>query len=491
MSTTTRPPGGYTRGRTTRRLACLALTASALTFLGATHGQDLSRLQGLLASTPEGGWVKVNTGTYSSAWPTGSTAVSTLYPQGSPASIELAWGSFAWDSNSAQLLLWGGGHANYAGNEMYSWKADTGIWERASLPSKTLPIPGSTTNQYYVVDNAAPVASHTFDGSIFLPVNNMFANFNGPSWNSGDRGKTYVNGVESNSGPWLFDPTKANPNKVGGTTGSGYDPSSLGGDMWVNRYGQWTGTEGPYAPYVTTAYRNEGGKDVVYLTMDQGASHFPKLYRYTFGDVRNGALDSWEFVGVTTNSVIRGGTGTIDSAHNLLVRTSLYDNLGDLAIWKLANSSAANPHGNPDVAIQLVTPNGSGFLTNDFMAIEYDDANDQFIIWDTSAEGMVWSTKATYLPNGQLAPTWVITQLNSTTTAQPTGNSQTGVFGKFKYVAELDAFIALDEYSQATGDTGVWLYKPFASAVPEINPAAMFLIGGAVIGWRSRRRAPH
>ncbi|MBK9234536.1 MAG: hypothetical protein IPO19_00090 [Rhodoferax sp.] len=43
----------------------------------------------------------------------------------------------------------------------------------------------------------------------------------------------------------MFDPTKADPNKVGGTTGSGYDSSSIGGNMWINRQGQWTGTEGP------------------------------------------------------------------------------------------------------------------------------------------------------------------------------------------------------------------------------------------------------
>lgn len=467
------------------RAGCLVGLMAASLPLAA---QDLSRLQSLLASTPAGGWVQVNTGPYVSAWPTGSTAVGTMYTQGSPASIEIAWSGFAWDSNSAQMMLWGGGHANYAGNEMYLWKASTGLWERGSLPSKVLPVPGSTTGIYYTVDNAAPTAAHPFDGSIFLPVNNMFANFLGPSWNSGDRGKTYINGVVSDTGPWLFDPTKADPNKVGGTTGSGYDPSSLGGNMWLNRYGQSTGVEGPYAPYVTTAYRNEGGKDVVYLTMDQGASHFPKLVRYTLGDVRNGGLDKWETIGVTTNTQIRGGTLTIDSTHNLLVRTALLDNLGDLAVWDMTKSNAANPFANRDIPIRLVYPDGSGFLTNDNMAIEYDDANDQLLIWDGSARGMVWSTKATYLPNGQLASTWVVRKLTSTTAAQPNGNFLDGVYGKWKYIPELDAFMALDEYKVATADAAVWLYKPMAAPVPELGTSAMMLLGLSVVGWSLRRR---
>jgi hypothetical protein len=456
----------------------------------AISAADLTRVQGILAATPAGGWVQVNTNVFSSAWPTGSTAVSTLYTQGSPASIEKAWAGFAWDSNSGQMLLWGGGHANYAGDEMYSWQASTGLWERESLPSKVLPIPTSINGSYYVVDNAAPVAAHPFDGSIFLPVNNMFINFLGPSWNSGDRGKVYVNGVTSDSGPWMFDPTKGNANLVGGTTGSGYDPSTPGGNMWLNRYGQWTGSEGPYAPYVTTAYRNEAGKDVVYLTMDQGSSHFPLLVRYTVGDVRHGGLDKWETIGVTTNSVIRGGTATIDSRHNLMVRTAFDDSLSDLAIWDLTKSNAANPNLNTDIPIKLTYADGSNFVTSDDMAIEYDSADDMFVIWDGSAKGMVWTTRATYLANGQLKPTWIVSQLNSATAAQPDGNFLTGVYGKWKYIPELNAFMALDEFNDTTTDAGVWLYKPLAVAVPELSTPAMLLLGLGMIGWSLRRRRP-
>ncbi|MEP6878733.1 MAG: PEP-CTERM sorting domain-containing protein, partial [Nitrosospira sp.] len=87
-------------------------------FVGPANAEtSLERLSSLLANTPEGGWVKASTNLYSDAWATGAGAV----PNGWPGAIVRAWSSFAWDSTRGDLLLWGGGHANYAGNEMYVW----------------------------------------------------------------------------------------------------------------------------------------------------------------------------------------------------------------------------------------------------------------------------------------------------------------------------------------------------------------------------------
>ena len=465
----------------------LRLGAAALLVPTAAMAQDLSRLQSLLDNTPEGGWVQASTGNFSSAWPTGPASVGNVYPTlYGPGAIAYAWSSFAWDSNRGELLLWGGGHANYAGNEMYGWEASTGQWVRKSLPSALI----NTTlgnGARYVVDNAAPVAAHTYDGNVFLPVNDMFANFLGPSYNSGDRGKVWINGAEQNSGPWLFDATKADGNKVGGTNGSGFDPTSLGGNMWINRYGQWTGTEGAYSPYVSTDYRNENGKDVVYLTVDVGGSRLANVYRYTFGNVRTGELDKWEKIGIgnpATLGHIRGGTGTLDSNHNLIVRIGYTPGNVDLLVWDLATAGPTNLN----KAVQLVKSDGSPFVMNEDMSIDYDSANDHLVIWDGKTRGKVFSTQATYLTNGQLATNWVVTELPSTTTAEPLGNFSTGVYGKWKYVPELDAFVAMDEFNRTTLDAPIWLYKPFSSTVPEVSTMLMMLSGLLLLIPAARRR---
>lgn len=459
--------------------------ASVLAFSAPAQAQDLSRLQSLLADTPAGGWVKVSTGLYSGAWPTGNEAVPT--PTGGPGAVVYSWSGMAWDSNRGEIVLWGGGHANYSGNEIYLWHADTGLWSRGSLPSARI---GN-----YIVDAAAPQSAHTYDGNTFLPVNDLFVTFGGPTYNSGEGFVNFVNGVEVKAGPWMWDPTKANPTLVGGTSGSGYNPATAGGNMWINRQGQWTGTEGPYSPHNTAAYRNENGHDVVYLTMDSWNSQFPALMKYTVGDVRNGGLDQWEKIGVTSNSNIGQGAGTLDSNHNLFVRTAKNGALSDLAVWNLANANPSWPEANPDIPINLFLADGTPFAMNTWYGVDYDSANDLLVFWDGANQGKVWSTRALYDSNGQLLHNWVVTPLLSTTTAQPAGNFSTGVLGKWKYVQELGAFIAMDELN-ASNDAAIWLYKPMdiTTPVPEPTTTMLMLAGLCTLAmWvrsaRTRRTA--
>jgi hypothetical protein len=65
----------------------------------------------------------------------------------------------------------------------------------------------------------------------------------------------------------------------------------------------------------------------------------------------------------------------------------------------------------------------------------------------------------------------------STTTAPPNGNFVTGVLGKWHYARQLGAFVALDEFSSATQDAAVWLYKPFGWQPPGPPPPTYQLSG--------------
>lgn len=456
--------------------------------------QNLSNLQSLLGATPDGGWVKASSNLFSDAWATGPAALPAGNYSGT-GSIVRAWSSIAWDSTSGSMILWGGGHANYYGNEVYVWQGDTGEWTRGSLASRVEKYGGSQSRTWLVVDSAAPQAAHTYDGNIYLPVNNMFLTFGGGVFDEGTTNFQVLNGSGglTRAGPWLWDPTKANANQVGGTTGSGYDPADVGGNMWFNRQGQWTGTEA-YGPtfgytYVNTAYRTEAGKDVVYASVQgPGASGFPSLYRYELGDVRNGGLDKWERVGVSWNAPSYQSVAAIDSNHGLFVHTTSVNGWSsDLGVWNLANNQPLNPGANRDVAVELVTSGGAPFTMTENFGMDYDSANDSFVLWDGSAGGAVWVTKPLFDGNGNVASTWIVTPLTSTTLAQPAGNFVNGVLGKFEYVPELGAFIALDEFSAVTNDAEVWLYKPLASAVPEPSDAWMLVSGLALVGWRIRR----
>ena len=486
--------------RSKRKLFPLLVSTLALSMLGtstaARADAQLSRLQDLLSATPEGGWVKASIGTFSDAWATGSTAVNAPSFQ-NPGTVVTAWSSFAWDSNRGDLLLWGGGHANYAGNETYVWDASSGNWSRGSLASRL-----DANN--YVVDNAAPQSSHTYDNNLYLPVNDLFLTLGGAAYQSGAAFQTFNGTTGVPSGPWLWDPAKADPNKVGGTTGSGWDPASAGGEMWTNRYGQYSGVAPVSFVGATTAYRTENGKDVVYVSADTNASGFPSLYRYTLGDVKNGGLDTWEKVGEMWNSAAYAGAGTIDTKHNLFIRTATTTGsyTSSLAVWDLSKSNPANPGSNKDVGIRLVDEFGTPFQMNSGFAIEYDSKNGNLLLWDGSDQGTVWVVTPAYDANGNMLTTWVVKKLVSTTFTQPGGNFVTGVFGKLDYIDELGAFLALNEFSSLTGDAEVWLYKPYATTsttpgngtppdpatVPEPNAMALLLGSLGLLALARRRR---
>ena len=283
----------------------------------------------------------------------------------------------AWDSANDSLLLWGGGHANYSGNEMYVWNAGTGVWGRGSVPSRIDP-------SFFIVDNAAPQSAHTYDNNIYLPINNMFATFGGAIFNSGGNFQTNINGNVQRAGPWLWDPTLADPNKVGGTTGSGYNTARLGGNMWTNRATNLTGPQAPNWVEETTAYRSEGGKDVVYITGDSQGSGWVNLYRYEFGDVRNSGTDTIQWVGVTELAPSGLGASTIDQKNGLFVKTvwNYGDNLRDLTVWNLANNNVAFPSRNKDKPITLQFANGDPFAINNNYGIDYDAVNERLLLWD-------------------------------------------------------------------------------------------------------------
>jgi hypothetical protein len=471
--------------------ALVAISAPALANV------DLSYLRGLLDTTPAGGWVQVNANRFSDAWNLNGPGA---LPDGSysdPSRVARAWSSFAWDSRRGQLYLYGGGHANYMGNEMYVWQGSTGLWTRGSLPSRMERYGNTAT--FFTVDDAAPQSAHTYDNTVYLPVNDRYLIFGGAAFNSGG---AYVvrnaSGDPVRAGPWLWDPSKADPNKVGGTDGSGYEPSSPGGNMWSNQQGRWTGTQAPDYIESNTAYLNENGKDVVYVASAAGGSGRQDLYRYELGDVSAGEFGSFQKVGTGDAVVSFQSAATIDSHHGLYIRTAahrdFYEEFKGFGVWQLANNNAANPGANQVQYVELRFEDGAQYAINRQHGIAFDEFSGKILLWDGRERGTLYETEAAFDNDGRLLSTWTVRRLLSATDAQPNGNfmadasNESGVLGKFHFVSELGAFIALDQYSGATMDAGVWLYKPLVAVIPEPTSVAMLLTGLGLIAPAVRRR---
>lgn len=433
------------------RLLAASIACAAI-LLPPARAQDLERLQGLLSAAAPGSWIKISTTTFSSAFPSGQDGLPESGVSDAGAVVR-AWSSFTWDSNRGNLLLFGGGHYNYIGNEIYILPGATGVWTRGSLPSFV------EAPDFLVGDNSAPQSAHTYDNNNFLPINDRFLTFGGATHPYGGTFRAMINGVETRTGPWMWDPELADADKVGGSSGSGFNPATAGGAMWTDRRLSQSGATLASAINGTTAYRSENGKDVVYVTSDANQSGLPNLYRYTVGNLANGENDQIEWIGRTFNGVAHEGAATIDTKRNLFVRTTGHPELAaDLHVYKLTGASSSALA--LSFVVDLVNQDGSAFSIGNAAGIDYDEVLDQYFVWDGSQKGTVYTFRAESDSEGNLLPIWHVTMMQSPSQAQPAGKFLTGVFGKWKYVKQLGAFVALDEYNSAIGDAGVWLYKP-------------------------------
>jgi len=411
---------------------------------------DLEQLIAVLRTTPENGWVRVNNNEIQDVWTPAGLLVSiddntTPAPWG-PRSIIDAYSGFAWDSRRGDLIIYGGGHANYPGNEVYRWRATTLVWERMSLPSDL------TIGDYpwLTVDgpNVSPQSAHTYDNNIYLPIVDRFLTFGGPTFGLGEPYEIQEpGGTFRFTGPYFFDPARADDYKVGGITGSHPQWDSpysgvIGGEMWENRDVPKNLPAALFPQHFvegSTGYTQENGKDVVFVH-----AGYDILSRYTVNDIDDPTQDEWEQVG---EGVGWGpAAGVYLPTHDLYVRIST--NL--FSYWDLSTAGPTNSNVAfvPDGEFVPTTLGDYGL--GDY-GMDYDQPRNRLLLWGGGGD-----VYALYPPPGVSPDGWMIEKLENAVTPTPDEGPGTGVLGKWKYLAQIDAFIALqDRYAG-----NVWIYKP-------------------------------
>lgn len=413
---------------------------------------DLEQLISILRSTPENGWVRVNNNQFQDVWTPEGLLVSVSKASDSdpwdPRNLINAWSSSAWDSRRGDLILYGGGHANYAGNDVYRWRATTLNWERMSLPSD---IASLGSYPWLTVDgpNASPQAAHTYDNNIYLPIADRFLTFGGAKYASGgqylieDTGGTF-----RGTGPYFFDPARADENKVGGITGSHSQWDNLylgviGGEMWENRDVP-DNTPGAVFPgsFIegSTGYTQENGKDVVFVNAGNSL-----LFKYTINDIDDPTQDDWEEIG--RDGGWGQGAGAYLPMHDLYVSISgSVFSYWDLSTASPTNSNVAFVPNGPSLDDISTGTHGLG----DY-GMDYDPSRNRFLLWGGGGDVYALDPPPVASPAG-----WDIEKLESSSTLTPDNDPATGVLGKWKYLAQIDAFIALQD--KFAGN--IWIYKP-------------------------------
>ena len=420
---------------------------------------DLSNLLGHIGAMQEGSWSKVNLNSYSDVWAPADLRPLFRTSNPTPSRIILAWSSFAWDSNRATLLLFGGGHANYSGNEVYLWRAASRMWERASLPSQMIKDALGNTMAIDGVDKA-PVSTHTYDNNLFLPNLDRMLVLGGAAVPLGGHFLTEdaATNTSRKTGPYLFDPARAHPGRVGGSTGSHVQrvapfPEVVGGNMWGNRE-SWLNASANSAPpsesFVNgcTGYAAEGGMDVAYVR-----TRF-SLFRYRIFDLASVASDRWEKVG----RFYTGGSGAqATCSYDGLRKTFVTTNRNSGAPFAYWNLETAGPK-NSEVYFTPTEAGGefaqllsSNAIDIRYCGIDFDPQRANHKLW--CGDGRVWTLTPPAAPS---ADGWTITRDPAPASPLPTGEVGTGVLGKWKYIPNLDVFIGLQD--AVLGN--IWLYKP-------------------------------
>jgi hypothetical protein len=96
-------------------------------------------------------------------------------PSGYPTALTLAWNGGTVDTVRNRLLVWGGGHSDYWGNEMYALDLASLTIQRVVEPSSQTSLSNCTS----ALPDGTPVSRHTYDGLTYIAHADRFFAING------------------------------------------------------------------------------------------------------------------------------------------------------------------------------------------------------------------------------------------------------------------------------------------------------------------------
>ena len=319
--------------------------------------------------------------------------------------IVSAWNGGAYDAVHHRMLIWGGGHDDYWGNELYAFNLQSGAWSRLTEPSL---IPADTTADRFLnrdpLPDGQPVSRHTYDGLQYLPDRQALFAHGGSRARDGN----------STDRTWLFD--------AGGWRMLADGP---GGYALASAYDQ-AGQQ----VFVHTAeafFRYDLVADT--WTALPGFGRAPLWPRYAVSGDKTGALDPRRRLYWTVGSGqffvwdIDGARVVTDDW--LTIGAGVYSNLDRVA-------------GYPE---QRFESGGGDVFDSTAPGFAYDEATDEFVAW----------------PNGGAPRILDLTTLvwrEGSAEGAPTSRTSGGTYGRWRYLPEYNVFLLVNSV-----DENVFFYK--------------------------------
>ena len=283
--------------------------------------------------------------------PANNVAINPNYPaapewQSTQNAVVSAWNSMSVNPATGELWVWGGGHADYGGNEPYVLdpRSNTPSWVMRRYPSGAIgnPItdggPGSTpalvaasATGFY--SDGRPRPTHTYNSTVYLPGKGMsatnlyyvFPNVNGPSK------AVYYNEATNDWGLLSDYVALGDSNAVNG--GCCYDPSR--NCVWVLGQGAYNMLKMDCATGVTTrlgvvdnhamrfTMKYDATNDLVYIISESSTGWLDAASRMTVFDPTNNIF-----------YVLPAPTGTLPTSQTLSGSAVAWDGAGGrLLLW--------------------------------------------------------------------------------------------------------------------------------------------------------------
>lgn len=172
-----------------------------------------------LLNLPEDTWFEVPSSHLYETCKNASTFGDGVYLVQGCAGLINSWSSGLYDPERQRMVVWGGGHNDYGGNELYAFNLKTFTWQQLTKPSR----PPFDKDP---LDDGNPVSRHTYDGFEFISHRGTYFGWGGARSTSGNG--TDVTWEFMPDGGWShLDPPSAPASGSGlYSFGLAYDPMS-------------------------------------------------------------------------------------------------------------------------------------------------------------------------------------------------------------------------------------------------------------------------
>lgn len=257
-----------------------------------------------------------------------------------------AWGGGAYDTTRDRLMVWGGGHNNYGGNEMYAFDIATMKWLRLTEPhlvdaaDRSDGIAGSNnTSDYY--HDGTPASQHTTNLLTYAANTDKFFALGEGSFGGNGIRTWQVDSLNLTNNTWKSDwlkyPDDPNTSSEDPRAIVAYDP--ITGTIWYHATGRARLAE--------------------------------------FNPLAAGGIGAWTIHGTYPTTLLTYyATPAIDTKRHKMVSIGGYDGLRQFYVWDLNNPAAA-----PTIPTTSGNLEGLALEKVGAPGFAYDSVADLFVAW--------------------------------------------------------------------------------------------------------------